>query len=138
MWWGRKDEDANSAAAKKKRTASTPSKKSRLGSGRQKGAPASASLVSRRRPRLGKKNKSSRNMEDGGGEEDVRLASTRLVRAFNVLGLPALSMPCGLDRSGMPIGLQIAGPAFCERRILELGAVLESVFAPPRPSLAAD
>ena len=67
--WGRKDEDAN-MAAKKKRTASTPSKKSRIGSGRQKGAPASASLVSRRRPRLGKKNKSLRNV-DGDGEDDV-------------------------------------------------------------------
>lgn len=72
--WGRKDgEDANgsgnSSAAKKKRTASTPSKKSRLGSGRQKSVPSSASLVSRRRPRLGKKNKSSRNVGDEGDDE---------------------------------------------------------------------
>lgn len=76
MWWGRKDEDkdANSAAAKKKRTASTPSKKSRLGSGR-KGGPSSASLVSRRRPRLSKKNKSMRNVEDGSGEEDVDITT---------------------------------------------------------------
>lgn len=89
MWWARKDEDGgsssnnsytnNSASAKKKRTASTPSKKSRLGStnGRQKGAPASASLVSRRRPRLGKK-KSTRNVDGGsagGGEEDVDITT---------------------------------------------------------------
>ena len=33
----------------------------------------------------------------GGREEDVRVATTRLVRPFNVLGLPALSMPCGLS-----------------------------------------
>eukprot|EP00977_Amphora_coffeiformis_P030281 scaffold45848_cov199-Amphora_coffeaeformis.AAC.1 len=69
--WGRKDGDADDIAAKKKRTASTPSKKSRLGSGRQKGASASASLVSRRRPRLGKKNKSLLNVADGAEDEDV-------------------------------------------------------------------
>jgi aspartyl-tRNA(Asn)/glutamyl-tRNA(Gln) amidotransferase subunit A len=69
----------------------------------------------------------------GAASEDVRLAATRLVRAFNVLGLPALSMPCGVDRSGLPIGLQIAGPAFCERRILELGAAIEADFPLPAP-----
>jgi aspartyl-tRNA(Asn)/glutamyl-tRNA(Gln) amidotransferase subunit A len=36
----------------------------------------------------------------GGETEDVRLASTRLVRAINLLGLPALSLPCGLDQKG--------------------------------------
>jgi aspartyl-tRNA(Asn)/glutamyl-tRNA(Gln) amidotransferase subunit A len=69
----------------------------------------------------------------GSASEDVRLAATRLVRAFNVLGLPALSMPCGVDRSGLPIGLQIAGPAFGERRILDLGAAIEPDFPLPAP-----
>lgn len=41
--------------------------------------------------------------------EDVRLASTRFVRPFNVLGLPALSVPIG--SGGLPIGLQIVAPA---------------------------
>jgi len=70
----------------------------------------------------------------GNNKEDVRLAATRLVRAMNVLGLPALSMPCGVDQSGMPAGLQIAGPAFAERRILELGAAIEpEISLPPLP-----
>jgi aspartyl-tRNA(Asn)/glutamyl-tRNA(Gln) amidotransferase subunit A len=46
-------------------------------------------------------------------------------RPFNVLGLPALSIPCGLDASGLPVGLQIAGPPFEEARLLRVGAALE-------------
>jgi aspartyl-tRNA(Asn)/glutamyl-tRNA(Gln) amidotransferase subunit A len=64
----------------------------------------------------------------GDGEEDVRVAATRLVRPMNVLGLPALSMPCGRSRSGLPIGVQIAGPPFQEKRILRLGAALEDAM----------
>jgi hypothetical protein len=72
MWWARgKDDDASSASSSnKKRTTSTPSKKSRLGVGRQKNSPASSSLVSRRRPLLGKKNKSTSLRGFGGQDED--------------------------------------------------------------------
>jgi aspartyl-tRNA(Asn)/glutamyl-tRNA(Gln) amidotransferase subunit A len=59
-----------------------------------------------------------------GRDEEVRVATTRLVRGFNALGLPALSMPCGLG-NGMPIGLQIIGPEFEEAMILKVGAALE-------------
>jgi aspartyl-tRNA(Asn)/glutamyl-tRNA(Gln) amidotransferase subunit A len=58
-------------------------------------------------------------------EEDVRVATTRFVRPFNVLGLPALSVPCGQTAERLPIGLQIVGPAFGERKILTAGAALE-------------
>jgi aspartyl-tRNA(Asn)/glutamyl-tRNA(Gln) amidotransferase subunit A len=61
----------------------------------------------------------------GGRDEDVRLATTRLVRGINVLGLPALSIPCGLWASGLPIGIQIIGPAWEEALILRVGAALE-------------
>jgi aspartyl-tRNA(Asn)/glutamyl-tRNA(Gln) amidotransferase subunit A len=71
----------------------------------------------------------------GGIDEDVRLASTRLVRSINLLGLPALSMPCGLSARGLPVGLQIVGPAFEESVILRVGAALEDggVGIPPCP-----
>jgi aspartyl-tRNA(Asn)/glutamyl-tRNA(Gln) amidotransferase subunit A len=62
---------------------------------------------------------------DLGGEEDVRIASTRLTRGINVLGLPALSLPCGFDDNGLPLGLQIVGPSFQEALILRVGAALE-------------
>ena len=58
------------------------------------------------------------NMES----EDVRLATTRLVRAINVLGLPALSIP--LTPDPLPIGLQIIGPLFQEHLVLAVGAAL--------------
>ncbi|HVW07601.1 MAG TPA: amidase [Bryobacteraceae bacterium] len=52
-------------------------------------------------------------------EEDARLATTRLVRSINVLGLPALSVPLPVD--GMPVGLQIVGPPFADGLVLSTG-----------------
>lgn len=71
----------------------------------------------------------------GGRDEDTRLATTRLVRGINPLGLPALSVPCGVSTAGLPIGLQIVGPAFQEAAILKIGAALEDagVGIPPCP-----
>ena len=71
----------------------------------------------------------------GGRDENVRMAATRLVRGINVLGFPALSLPCGLSGDGLPIGLQIVGPAFAEATILRIGAALEDggVAIPPCP-----
>jgi aspartyl-tRNA(Asn)/glutamyl-tRNA(Gln) amidotransferase subunit A len=77
----------------------------------------------------------ARTVRLGGSDEDVRLAATRLVRGINALGYPALSMPCGLSATGLPIGLQIVGPAFGEALILRIGAALEDggVGIPPAP-----
>ena len=61
----------------------------------------------------------------GTKSENVRAASTRLVRAMNFLGFPALSMPCGTAANGMPIGLQLIGPRFGDARLLQLAKVLE-------------
>jgi aspartyl-tRNA(Asn)/glutamyl-tRNA(Gln) amidotransferase subunit A len=72
----------------------------------------------------------------GGQEEDVRLATTRLVRGINALGLPALSIPCGVSRAGLPLGLQIVGGAFQEASILRAGAALE-IGLPPCPICTA-
>jgi aspartyl-tRNA(Asn)/glutamyl-tRNA(Gln) amidotransferase subunit A len=44
---------------------------------------------------------------------------------FNVLGLPALSLPCGFTGNGLPIGLQIAGHAFDEAGILRIAHAYE-------------
>jgi aspartyl-tRNA(Asn)/glutamyl-tRNA(Gln) amidotransferase subunit A len=71
-------------------------------------------------PRIGQQ-----TVKLGGREEDVRLATTRFVRSMNLLGLPALSIPCGLSGEGLPVGLQIIGPAFEESLILRVGAALE-------------
>ncbi len=59
-----------------------------------------------------------------GVAHDTRMLTTRLVRGFNVLGFPALSMPCGLSSEGLPIGLQIIGRPFEENLLLMLGEAL--------------
>jgi aspartyl-tRNA(Asn)/glutamyl-tRNA(Gln) amidotransferase subunit A len=44
---------------------------------------------------------------------------------FNMYGIPALSLPCGFSKSGLPIGMTIAGPRFSEGKILALGKAFE-------------
>jgi aspartyl-tRNA(Asn)/glutamyl-tRNA(Gln) amidotransferase subunit A len=43
---------------------------------------------------------------------------------MSLAGIPAISIPCGLSR-GLPVGLQIAGPAFSENRLLDAAYALE-------------
>lgn len=43
----------------------------------------------------------------------------------NHAGIPAISIPTGLDHSGLPIGMQLMGPDFTERRLLQMGRALE-------------
>jgi len=45
----------------------------------------------------------------------------------NMAGLPGLSIPCGLDSNGMPIGMQIIGKHFDEAGILRLAKAYENV-----------
>jgi Asp-tRNA(Asn)/Glu-tRNA(Gln) amidotransferase A subunit family amidase len=68
-------------------------------------------------------------MQVGSKLEDVRLATTRLMRAINVLGIPALSIPCGFTKAGLPIGLQILGAPRAEDTILRVGAAVEDATA---------
>ncbi len=49
----------------------------------------------------------------------------RNTRPFNVWGLPAISLPCGFTKSGLPIGLQIAGPHWREDLVLRLARAYE-------------
>lgn len=56
--------------------------------------------------------------------------------SVNLAGLPGLSLPCGFDRSGLPIGLQIVGRPFDEETVLNVGYAYEQAtdwhrFAPP-------
>jgi aspartyl-tRNA(Asn)/glutamyl-tRNA(Gln) amidotransferase subunit A len=44
---------------------------------------------------------------------------------FNLMGLPAISIPCGFSKSGLPIGLMIAGPRFSEGKVLALANAYE-------------
>jgi aspartyl-tRNA(Asn)/glutamyl-tRNA(Gln) amidotransferase subunit A len=55
----------------------------------------------------------------------AELILLRNTRPFNVWGLPAISVPCGFTKSGLPIGLQIAGPHWGEDLVLRLAHAYE-------------
>jgi amidase len=63
--------------------------------------------------------------------------------AVTVAGHPALSLPVGLDRNGMPFGLQVVGPRGGDALVLRVAAELEALLAGdkrtarPIPNLAA-
>lgn len=54
----------------------------------------------------------------------------------NITGLPALSVPCGFDSEGLPIGMQIFGRPFDEAGVLRIGSTFEAAtdFANQMPT----
>ena len=55
--------------------------------------------------------------------------------AFNLTGHPAISVPCGLNSDGLPIGLQIAGRAFDEEMVLRVAHAYELLAPAPSPQI---
>ena len=53
----------------------------------------------------------------------------------NLTGLPVLSVPAGLNKDGLPVGIQIMGNYFDEQRIINIGAVLEEICGEISPSI---
>jgi len=45
----------------------------------------------------------------------------------NLAGIPAMSVPCGTDSNGLPIGLQIMADHFNEETLLQTGNAVESI-----------
>ena len=76
-------------------------------------------------------------LEIAGEQESVLAASWRLTYPFNLTGLPAISLPCGFDGEGMPIGLQIAGKPYDEMTVLRVAHAYERShdWAAQRPKL---
>jgi aspartyl-tRNA(Asn)/glutamyl-tRNA(Gln) amidotransferase subunit A len=50
---------------------------------------------------------------------------TRFTAPFNLTGLPALSLPCGFTKEGLPIGLQIVSRAWGDAKVLNVGYAFE-------------
>ena len=48
--------------------------------------------------------------------------------SVNVAGLPGISIPCGVDQEGMPIGMQLIGNKFCEETILNAAYTFEQAI----------
>jgi aspartyl-tRNA(Asn)/glutamyl-tRNA(Gln) amidotransferase subunit A len=61
---------------------------------------------------------------DGGVAASIR--ALRLNRPFNLLGLPALSLPMGFEAHGLPLGLQLVAGPWQEARLLRCGAAFQA------------
>nr|XP_016470606.1 PREDICTED: fatty acid amide hydrolase-like [Nicotiana tabacum]XP_016470607.1 PREDICTED: fatty acid amide hydrolase-like [Nicotiana tabacum] len=68
------------------------------------------------------------------GETDLQVSGNlmRFIIAANLLGLPAVSVPVGYDKQGLPIGIQLIGRPWCEASILRLAAAIEETCAEPK------
>jgi len=55
--------------------------------------------------------------------------SVRNTAPFNLFGIPTVSVPCGVSRGGLPIGLQISGPRLGEVAVLALAHAYEQATA---------
>jgi aspartyl-tRNA(Asn)/glutamyl-tRNA(Gln) amidotransferase subunit A len=60
------------------------------------------------------------------GEPGAMAASFHHSVVANLVGVPALSVPCGFDARGLPIGLQIIGRPFAEDVLFQVGHAYES------------
>jgi aspartyl-tRNA(Asn)/glutamyl-tRNA(Gln) amidotransferase subunit A len=63
-----------------------------------------------------------------GSSEPVRNMMLRLTQLFNLTGHPALSIPCGVTRQGLPCGLQLVGLRHQTERLLAMAATAEPVI----------
>jgi amidase len=56
------------------------------------------------------------------------LGASLITAATTMMGLPSIAVPCGFDRYGRPVGLQIVGRHRGEARLLQAAALLEQVM----------
>ncbi len=61
-----------------------------------------------------------------GREMEPAAALSRYSTAFNLTGMPAMSVPCGFDRRGLPVGLQIAARRWADATVLRLAAAYQA------------
>jgi aspartyl-tRNA(Asn)/glutamyl-tRNA(Gln) amidotransferase subunit A len=62
-----------------------------------------------------------------GAPDDEVAARLRNTAPFDMNGMPAISIPCGFTKDGLPIGMQIVGPPWGEAAVLQLAHAYEQV-----------
>lgn len=68
-------------------------------------------------------------VEFGGARVDARTALSRYLRSINFLGLPAMVLPCGVDRQGMPVAIQLVGAFAEDDFVLQTSVFIEEILA---------
>ena len=71
--------------------------------------------------------RSMMDTSDGSDSNLIRPRLTQNTRIFNLLGLPAISVPCAFTKEGLPVGLQIAGRWWGEGELLQIAHAYEQV-----------
>ncbi len=70
----------------------------------------------------------------GGMDMDADMTYMRFACPSNLTGLPAISVPTGLNKDGLPMGLQLVGAAFDEATVLRAAQAFEENTEPlPKP-----
>jgi Asp-tRNA(Asn)/Glu-tRNA(Gln) amidotransferase A subunit family amidase len=67
-------------------------------------------------------------LEFDGRRLPIHMALTRCTLPFNLTGMPAISVPCGRDAEGFPVGLQIVGRVGQDAATLRAAAAIEAVL----------
>ena len=67
----------------------------------------------------------SETVRIGSTDEPMRAALLRLTRPGNLTGLPNISIPCGFTPEGLPVAMQLIGPAFGESDLLAIARAYE-------------
>ncbi len=72
------------------------------------------------------------------GEDETR-GNADLIVAANLAGLPGLFLPCGFTDDGLPVGIQLVGPAFSEATLVAVGQAFQEatqwhLARPPMPA----
>ena len=76
--------------------------------------------------------RSTHDLSGGSESNRIRPRLTRNTRLINLLGLPSISVPCGFvqvensdSKAGLPVGLQISGPWWSEKTLLQISHAYE-------------
>ena len=72
-------------------------------------------------------------------ESQPGMGKDHTMRMANLAGLPGISIPCGYDEDGMPLGLHIVGAAWDEQSVLDVAMAFQDAtgFHLQRPTLRA-
>lgn len=78
---------------------------------------------------LGAPRRGATMVHAAGRDWPIHTLITRCTAPFNLTGMPAISLPCGMDAEGMPVALQLVAPYGEDGRLLRAAAMVEAVLA---------